>query len=72
MATDNRVELLFLLGNGFEHDFVRFLLLHGGSGLVKGDTAMSCKLRTSMMYSRHVARIRWISKNQGRVVGLST
>lgn len=62
MATDNGVELLLLLRDGFEHDFIWFLLLlHGGSGLVKGDTAMSCKLRTSMMYSRHDARIQWIS-----------
>lgn len=41
-ATDNGVELFLLLRDGFEHDLVRFLLLHCSPGLVKGNTAMSC------------------------------
>lgn len=55
-ATDDGVELLLLLRDGFQHDFVGLLLLYYGSGLVQGDATMRRMLRTRMVYSCHDQR----------------
>jgi hypothetical protein len=63
MATDDRVELLLLLRDGFQYNLVGLLLLHYCSRLIKCDTALSCVLWARMMYSRHdvcILRVSWI------------
>ena len=55
-ATDNRVQLLFLLRNGFKHDLVRLFLLGGGSLLIKYRTATD-RVQWARVYSCHSASI---------------
>ena len=61
--TDNGVEFLLLLGNGFEDNLVRLLLLYSSAILVKryGSTHALLLLRTRMMNSCHGHDMRWSS-----------
>lgn len=64
MATDDGVKLLLLLRNGFQYDFVRFLLLSGCSRLLKQSAAMRRLLWARMMNSSHCARLCCVSSNR--------
>jgi hypothetical protein len=57
ISTDDGVEFLLLLCNGFKHDFVRLLFLYDCSWLVKYSTTISRLLWARMMYPRHDAGI---------------
>jgi hypothetical protein len=65
------VEFLLLLGDGFQHNLVRFLLLQRRSWLIQwhAATAMKYALRAPfMVYSRHSARnLQLIKAGVGRV-----